>query len=268
MFQCIDAAKIRGKLIENEFVFVTLITSKSEYEEHLRSLFENGFNEKNCSFVFFDNRKENANDPFESFNRVLNFIHAQYVVFVHQDTRFIFDGFKDLKCKLEELSDLDPNWAVAGNAGGNYDLQKKFIRITDPANKNLKTASLPNRVHSLDENLLILRKSSLVAFSNDLHGFHFYGTDLCQQAESRGYSCYVIDFHLEHLSSGNKDKLFDKARTRFIEKYQSKLQTRFIRMTTGRICLSGSLLLSKLFNNKHTLFILRKTKLNHFFSKK
>ena len=146
--------------------------------------------------------------------------------------------------------------------------KKKFIRITDPANKNLKTASLPHRVHSLDENLLILRKSSLVAFSNDLHGFHFYGTDLCQQAESRGYSCYVIDFHLEHLSSGNKGKLFNQAKTRFIEKYQSKLQTRFIRMTTGRICLSGSLVLSKLFNNKHILFMLRKTKLNHFFSKK
>lgn len=267
MFQCIDGAKINDKIVKNEFVFVTLVTSQKEYDEHLKSLIDNGFNSENCSFVFFNNQDGNNHDPFESFNHILNHIHANYVIFVHQDTRFNFDKFEQLQNKLDELSKIDPNWAVAGNAGGSYDLQKKFIRITDPANKNLKTSLLPHKVNTLDENFLILKKESLVAFSNDLSGFHFYGTDLCQQAEMRGYNCYAIDFHLKHLSSGNKDYRYYQARNRFIEKYQSKLATRFLRMTTGRICLSGSYLFSKLFNNKHILFFLRKSRIYKFISK-
>ena len=267
MFQCIDGSKVNDKLVTNEFVFVTLVTSQKEYDEHLKSLLHSGFISEYCSFVFFNNEDGNNHDPFKAFNHILNHIHANYVIFVHQDTRFIYDKFEKLQNKLDELSKLDPNWAVAGNAGGGYDLQKKFIRISDPANKNLKTSSLPHKVNTLDENFLILKKESLVAFSNDLSGFHFYGTDLCQQAGLRGYNCYAIDFHLEHLSSGNKDYRYFQARNRFIEKYQSKLATRFLRMTTGRICLSGSSLFSKLFNNKHVLFLLRKSSIYKFISK-
>ena len=58
MFQCIDGGKINGKLVKNEFVFVTLVTSQKEYDEHLKSLLDNEFKSENCSFVFLIIRME------------------------------------------------------------------------------------------------------------------------------------------------------------------------------------------------------------------
>ncbi len=104
MFQRIDGAKINDKLVKNEFVFVTLVTSQKEYDKHLKSLLDSGFNSENCSFVFFNNQDGNIHDPFKSFNHILNHIRANYVIFVHQDTRFIFDSYAELQNKLDELS--------------------------------------------------------------------------------------------------------------------------------------------------------------------
>lgn len=242
-----------------KFSFVTLVNDHSQYVELQNSLIRNGFLPRFCNFIVLDNTNSNIYDGYKGYNSCLNSINSEFVVFVHQDTRFVYDGYQVLVDKIDELNKIDSNWAVAGNAGGNLDLNKKFVRISDPANRNLKKGNLPQLVHSLDENFLLLKKSSNVAFSNDLTGFHFYGTDLCQQAFFRGYTSYVINFHIEHLSSGNKDNSYYDAKRNFIESYRRKMNIRFLRMTTGRMALSGSSLLSSFCNNKHILFLLRKT---------
>ena len=117
----------------------------------------------------------------------------------------------------------------------------------------------PARVQALDENFLIIKATTNLGFSNDLTGFHFYGLDLCQLARYRGFSCYVISFHLRHLSSGRKNTEFYKLKGAFIKNHQRKTASRFIRLTTGRICLSGSNFFCKLYNNPKVLFCLRKT---------
>ena len=111
----------------------------------------------------------------------------------------------------------------------------------------------------------LIKASSRVGFSNDLKGFHFYGLDLCQQARYRGYSCYVIPFHLRHLSSGVKDDNFYYSKKFLVKNHRIKCKTRFIRLTTTRICLSSNSIVGYLANQKFILFFLRKTKLYKLF---
>jgi hypothetical protein len=50
----------------------------------------------------------------------------------------------------------------------------------------------PLPVQTLDEIVLIVRKSSGLSFHDALPGFHFYGTDICMSAAVQGLECYVL----------------------------------------------------------------------------
>jgi len=255
------SSKKNSDFYEFEFSIFTLVNDKDQYKELLKSCEKAGFNSRNSEFGYLDNILSNSHDGFSGLNRALHIAKGKYIILVHQDVRLKCDGIEILREKIESIEKRDPNWAILGNAGGNFDLGKKFIRISDPANKNLKFGSLPAKANSLDENFLLIKSSTQLAFSEDLKGFHFYGTDICQQAIFRGFSCYVIDFHLLHYSSGNKDHHYFNSKKNFIENYSKKLSARFLRTTTTRLYLSGSKILNLLFNQKDILFILRKTKI-------
>tara|TARA_B110000305_G_scaffold27204_1_gene25153 strand:+ start:187 stop:1011 length:825 start_codon:yes stop_codon:yes gene_type:complete len=253
------------EMYQYEFSFCTLVNDQRQYQQLLTSCEKAGFNETNSEFFYLDNQEKNTHDGYTGLNKAIHVSRGKYIILIHQDVRLEFDTINDLKKRIKEIEIKDHNWAVLGNAGGNNDLGKKFIRISDPANKNLSFGNIPAKVHSLDENFMVIKSSSNLAFSNDMHGYHFYGTDLCQQADFRGYSCYVIDFHLLHLSSGNKDLSYFEAKKRFLNNYHRKLSARFLRTTTCRIFLSSSRLLNLLFNQKDFLFLLRKTKIYKLF---
>jgi hypothetical protein len=59
-------------------------------------------------------------------------------------------------------------------------------------------------VSAFDENFLVLRLDTKLAVSADLKGFHLYGTDICIVAHLLGHTAHVVDFHLRHLSKGDK----------------------------------------------------------------
>lgn len=220
-----------------------------------------GFDATNSEFGYLDNKEENIYDGYSGLNKAIHISKGQYIILIHQDIRLDFNNINDLRQRIKEVESKDRNWAVLGNAGGNNDLGEKFIRISDPANKNLTVGQLPSKVLSLDENFILIKSSTQITLSNDMNGYHFYGTDICQQAFFWGHSCYVIDFHLLHLSSGNKDQRYLDGKQQLIKNYQVKLSPRFLRTTTCRMFLSGSRLLNLLFNQKELLFILRKTKI-------
>jgi hypothetical protein len=72
-------------------------------------------------------------------------------------------------------------------------------------------------VQSLDENFLVVKRSANLAVSRHLSGFHFYGTEICQVAERLGFSAYVVDVHLRHLSAGTFDERFFAQRYAYME---------------------------------------------------
>jgi hypothetical protein len=254
------SSSINSKKYDFDFSIFTLVNDSIQYNEFLESCDTAGFTNKNTEFCYLNNKENNLHDGFTGLNKAIHIAKGRYIILAHQDIRLNFDGIEVLKKRIAEMENKDPHWGILGNAGGNFDLGEKFIRISDPNNKNLSFGTFPAVVNSLDENFLVLKSSSLLAFSNDMQGFHFYGTDICQQAIFRGFSCYVIDFHILHLSSGNKNENYFESKQRFINNYQRKLSARFLRTTTTRLYLSGSRFLNFLFNKINILFILRKTK--------
>jgi hypothetical protein len=245
-----QAISVEPNTFNFEFSIGTLVTRQDEYDQMLATFETAGFTEKNCEFLFVDNRNGNRADAFQGLNWLLCASSGQYIILCHQDVRLEFDNIDILRQRIAEIELQDPQWAILGNAGGDDNFKRLTKRISDPSRDNQRKGSFPARVMSLDENFLVLKRTANLGFSADCKGFHFYGTDLCVLAKIRGYHAYVIDFHLRHLSGGTIDQRFFDARTDFIKKYQQALSARFIRTTVARLYLGSNRFAMCLFNQK------------------
>lgn len=215
----------RGK--ELLFTIGTLVNDIIEYEAMLQSFEKKGFSSQNSEYIYINNCDENKYDAYQGLNKIILSSRAKYIIMCHQDVILHADDLNVLIEKINQLNHIDPNWALAGNAGGVSE-GVQVTRITDPHGINRSVGAFPCKVTSLDENFLILKRESGVAFSKDLRGFHFYGTDICITADILGYSSYVIDFHLMHLSAGKPNNVFYDAKKQFELKWANALRPRTI----------------------------------------
>ena len=60
----------------------------------------------------------------------------------------------------------------------------------------------PIEAESLDEVVLVMRRSSGLRFDEQLPGFHFYGTSICLEAEARDMKSYIVPAFCVHNSNG------------------------------------------------------------------
>ena len=201
------------------FLICTIANNLPQYMEMKASFLQAGFDESRCRYHVFDNSLQNLHDPYKVINTVLAEASEPYVIFCHQD--LMLDkghGYEQLITQLNILSNIDTNWAIAGNAGCTEDLTL-IVKIADP-NCFQSYGELPQKVYSLDENFLVIRTASNLRCSLNLGGFHLYATDLCLQATKRGQSCYVIDFYLTHLSGGDtSSKDFQQSLVKFKQEW-------------------------------------------------
>lgn len=258
----------------------TLVTDHGEYREMLASFAAGGFREPGCEFLYIDNSRHNKHDGFSGINRLLAEARGEHVILCHQDVRLLEHGIDQLDRVIAGLTAADPDWGLLGNAGG-MSPGRLAIRITDPARITMNLGPFPARVHSLDENFMVVRAATRIGPSRDLDGFHFYGTDLCLQAEVRGYSVYVVDFHLWHLGGASNtdagrdrreaparkkvDARSEQFRTsyhatkwRLIDKYTRVLRPRWIQTTGHTLFLSGSHTLNRVLNYRPLLSLARR----------
>lgn len=223
-----------------EYKICTLVTDIAQYNSMKSSFLSAGFDDARCSYSIFDNTAGNQWDPYAVINKVLAEAEGEaeaerprYLIFCHQDV--ILDqghGIEELSCALNALEKIDAKWAVAGNGGATRSL--KIVRhLADPIEVSF-TESLPARVLTLDENLLIVKTGVGLRCSAEMTGFHLYGTDLCLEAFVRGYSAYVVDFKLTHLSSGNLDEKFYGA----LQKLQMVWDKRFVGAFVASPCIT------------------------------
>ena len=223
------------------FHICTIANNLKQYSEMKSSFLKAGFDEKQCRYSVFDNFKKNVFDPYETFNCIQQTTTEPYIIFCHQD--LLLDqgeGFDHLVQCLEHLEKIDPSWAIAGNAGTNshYEL---VARIADPNNTENWKGQFPQKVHSLDENFLVIKTAAGIQASSSLKGFHFYATDLCLNAILKRHSSYVIDFHLTHLSGGSLNQSFWETQKLFYERWQSQFWFTYIKTVTGvTMCFSKS----------------------------
>lgn len=210
------------------FTIVTLLRNEVSYRRMLRSYRDYGFTTENTEFIAIDNRVSNLTDGFQGSRLALSQTAGQYLIFCHDDVELLHDGFDDLCQRITALQDLDPGWMVAGMAGGIYRQQmtptgrrKVASRVSDRWGAGRKVGRpFPRRVESLDEMFLLMPRVRAPQASVDLSGFHFFGTDLCLQAELAGGGAYVIDFHLFHHGTGHKGPDYWEQKARIEAKYR------------------------------------------------
>jgi hypothetical protein len=220
------------------YTIATLVNNTIHYEDMLASFAEGGFTAPACEFIRIDNTGRQQTDAYTGLNQMLNRARGDYVILCHQDVRILEDGIESLDARLAELEDKDPAWALAGNAGG-IATGQLALRISDPHGPDRQVGDLPARVVSLDENFIVVKRAARIGFSRDLAGYHFYGADICLVADILGYSAYVIDFHLEHLSAGYKGASFFEAEQAFRAKWSHALRSRWMQTTCSLVSLSG-----------------------------
>lgn len=224
-------------MASRRFTVATLVTDPAQYEAMQKSFIDFGF--EDAEFLKIDNTGAHQTCAYRGLNHLLNEATGDIVILCHQDVRLFDHDRNDLERCLDDLEARDAHWAVAGNAGGVAPGQLA-LRITDPHGVDRRIGDLPARVMSLDENFLVVRRSARIGFSNDLTGFHFYGTDICLMADVAGLTSYVIDFHLAHLSPGKKDASFSETEAAFREKWGHALSARWIQTTCSLFYVSGT----------------------------
>jgi hypothetical protein len=117
----------------------------------------------------------------------------------------IFPEFwlSDLQRALDSLQQTDPMWGVLGCYGETlYDNGRGYI-YSGGLGIMGKPMDRPEPVQTLDEIVLILRKSSGLRFDGDLPHFHFYGADICMAAAARGLKSYAISAFCIHNTQQN-----------------------------------------------------------------
>src|SRR5690606_40212151 len=110
---------------------------------------------------------------------------------------------------LHNLSQMDPDWGVAGAVGVNdYGRGKFFVgHVNDRGTEIGSYSEYPRVVETLDELMLITRGD--FKFDENIPSNHFYGADICLQARRQGRRCYAIEAYCDHYSATSQGKLPD-----------------------------------------------------------
>lgn len=226
------------------FSVCSLVRDQDQYDRLLESFAKFGFTPENSEFLAADNRNGNQFDGYSWHKHMWPKCRGRYVIFCHQDVELVDCGFDELVARIEALEASDPQWLIAGVAGSpwrplNHSVTAQALHISDIFAPNRRLGTLPVRAETLDECFILMRRLRPVLNSYDMAGFHYYGADICFQAEFLGGRAYAIDFHLRHHGKALRDESFDRIRNQFIQKYRRWFPGRIVHCTTGRVALGG-----------------------------
>jgi hypothetical protein len=216
----------------------TLVNKPDEYSAMLESFVRAGFDPAFCEYLYIDNSAGTKADAFAGYNAFLNAAQGDYIILCHQDILLNQDRIEQLDACIREMDQVDPSWALLGNAGG-VGVGEIVSRLTDPSGSH-DTGPFPVKVRSLDENFILAKRSANLCLSQDLSGFHLYGTDLCLIAHILGRTAWVINFNLHHKSRGKLDASFFELCKCLMSKYKRVYQGRYIQTTLTVLSVSRS----------------------------
>lgn len=138
-----------------------------------------------------------------AYNAALGQAATDVLVFAHQDVFFPAGWDAQLAQAIKQLEDAGQNWAVLGVMGITSDGKPKgYLYCTGLKRVIGKAFPQPAECSTLDEVVLVVRRSSNIRFDEGLPGFHLYGTDICQTARAAGFGTYIISAFCVHNTSG------------------------------------------------------------------
>lgn len=142
--------------------------------------------------------QEGFSSASKAYNDAIDKSRNDLVVFAHQDVILPGPWLDSLEKALGYLEVDDPSWGVLGCYGET---------LADGGRGHIYTSGRgilgapferPSRINTLDEIVLILRKSSGLRFDEFLPGFHIYGADICMAAVKLGLKNYAISAFCIH----------------------------------------------------------------------
>ena len=145
-----------------------------------------------------------------AYNSALEESTTDIVVFAHQDVYLPLGWCADFQNALLSLSESDPKWGVLGIWGVSRSRKYSGHLYCEASGAIFgNNSSDIQEVRTLDEVLLVVRKSSGLRFDKCLQGFHMYGTDICLEAHRRGLKCYTISSFCIHNANTYRFLPFD-----------------------------------------------------------
>lgn len=127
-----------------------------------------------------------------AYNEALRRCVNDLVVFLHQDVFLPEPWIEQLADAIEKLNVIDPSWGVLGCYGITQDGRYRGYLYSSAQAIHGRPFDQPCEVQTLDEIMLIVRRSSGLRFDPELPHFHLYGTDLCLAAAQRGMKSYAV----------------------------------------------------------------------------
>jgi hypothetical protein len=171
-----------------------------------RKMFENNFMASPC-FSESHNHQILMQEDFASaslaYNDALRRSDNDTVVFAHQDIILPSSWVDDLHLATARLESVDPHWGVLGCYGMTADAEERGYVYSNGQGILGQAFAAPQIVQTLDEIVLILRKSSKLGFDDRFPYFHLYGADICLTAANRGRKSYAISAFCVHNTQQN-----------------------------------------------------------------
>lgn len=134
-----------------------------------------------------------------AYNDALAQTQNEIVVFVHQDVYLPQHWLGDLKKTIDTLAAVNNRWGVIGCFGSRFGAQGGLGNVYSTGwGLQGKPIDQPEKVETLDEIVLVIRRSSGLMFDTSLPYFHMYGVDICLTARSAGLECYVMSTFCVH----------------------------------------------------------------------
>lgn len=166
-----------------------------------RKLFENNFLLSPCLRKSLDHEvliQENFGSAAKAYNDAIDRAANDLIVFCHQDIILPETWILQLQRALDDLAVADPKWGVLGSYGKTQDGRGWGYVYSSGRDVIGEPLPRPIAVQTLDEIVLILRKSSGLRFDDSLPHFHFYGADICLRAAKRGMKSYAVSTFCIH----------------------------------------------------------------------
>ena len=160
-----------------------------------KEVFESNFLASHCFRVSHGHQiltQEGFVSAAKAYNDAIGKALHELMVFCHQDIFLPNDWLSELTGALELLEATDPNWGVLGCYGETLNDNGRGYVYSSGRGVMGRPFRDPAQVQTLDEIVLILRKSSGLRFDDELPHFHLYGTDICLRAARRQMKSYAI----------------------------------------------------------------------------
>ena len=166
-----------------------------------REVFQENFLASPCFQELHDYQllvQEGFSSAPKAYNDAIEKSSNDLIVFCHQDILLPANWWLQVEEALKHLQAMDPGWGVVGSYGKTQDGRGWGHVYSSGRNIIGEPLKQPVPIQTLDEIVLILRKSSGLRFDDHLPHFHLYGADICLRAAQSGMKSYAISAFCIH----------------------------------------------------------------------